>query len=160
VQPDLLICDEPVSSLDVSVRAQILNLLAELQERLGLTLLLIAHDLAAVEQLADRVAVMYLGRIVELAPRAELFSRPLHPYTHALLSAVPRPEPQRRPRVVLAPTRELPRFRLVPAGGTGGCAFQPRCPIARPRCAEEQPPLVELGGGRAAACFYPGDAGR
>jgi oligopeptide/dipeptide ABC transporter ATP-binding protein len=154
--PELLVADEPVSALDVSVRAQILNLLAELQGRLGLALLLIAHDLAAVEQLADRVAVMYLGRIVELAPRAELFARPLHPYTSALLSAVPQPEPGRRPRILLAPTRELPRVRLTEASGTG-CAFQPRCPIARPRCAEERPPLAELGGGRRAACFYPGE---
>ena len=150
--PELLAADEPVSALDVSVRGQILELLAGLQERLGLALLLIAHDMAAVERLADRVAVLYLGRVVELAPRADLFARPLHPYTVCLLSAVPRPEPgRRRERIVLAGDPPSP---LTPPPG---CPFHPRCPIARPRCAAERPPLAEAAPGHRAACFYPGE---
>jgi peptide/nickel transport system ATP-binding protein len=155
-EPDLLVADEPVSSLDVSVRGQILELLAGLRARLGLTLLLIAHDMAAVERLADRVAVMYLGRIVELAPSAALFGRPLHPYTVSLLSAVPVADPgRRRDRIV------LPGEPPSPLGPPPGCPFHPRCPIARPRCAGERPPLarVEESGEweRLAACFYPGE---
>ena len=150
--PELLVADEPVTALDVSIRGQILGLLEDLRERLGLSLLLIAHDLAAVERLADRVAVMYLGRVVELAPRAELFGRPLHPYTVSLLSAVPRPEPgRRRSRIVLG--GEPPS----PLSPPPGCPFHPRCPIARPRCAEETPPLAEIEGGHFAACFYSGE---
>src|SRR6185436_600746 len=150
--PELLAADEPVSALDVSVRGQILELLAGLQERLGLALLLIAHDMAAVERLADRVAVLYLGRVVELAPRADLFARPLHPYTVCLLSAVPRPEPgRRRERIVLQGDPPSP---LAPPPG---CPFHPRCPIARPRCAAERPPLAEAAPGHRAACFYPGE---
>jgi oligopeptide/dipeptide ABC transporter ATP-binding protein len=165
VAPELLVADEPVSSLDVTVRAQILALLADLRRRLDLTLLLIAHDLAAVEQLADRVAVMYLGRIVETAAREELFRRPLHPYTVSLLSAVPRPEPgRRRQRIV------LPGEPPSPVTPPSGCPFHPRCPSARERCAAEHPPLAPLarlapfaevpGGGednRLVACFFPGE---
>jgi oligopeptide/dipeptide ABC transporter ATP-binding protein len=158
-EPELLVADEPVSSLDVSVRGQILALLAGLRRRLGLTLLLIAHDMAAVEQLADRVAVMYLGRIVELSGGAALFRRPLHPYTVSLLSAVPVPDPgRRRDRIVLAGEPPSP---LAPPSG---CPFHPRCPSARPRCAAERPPLAaseeEVGVGeygRMVACFYPGE---
>ncbi len=153
--PELLVADEPVSALDVSIRGQILDLLAGLRERLGLSLLLISHDMAAVERLADRVAVLYLGRVVELAPAMSLFSRALHPYTVCLLSAVPRPEPrprnQRRDRIVL---RGDPPSPTAPPPG---CAFHPRCPIARPRCAEERPPLAEAAPGHWAACFYPGE---
>jgi oligopeptide transport system ATP-binding protein len=151
--PDLLVADEPVSSLDVSVRGQILDLLAGLKERLGLTLLLISHDLAAVERLADRVAVMYLGRIVEIGGRDDVLRRPRHPYTVSLLSAVPRPEPGRkRSRIV------LPGDPPSPMTPPPGCPFHPRCPIARPRCAAERPGLfgVEEEGHRA-ACFYPGE---
>ena len=157
--PELLAADEPVSALDVSIRGQVLNLLSDLQARLGLALLFIAHDMAAVEHLADRVAVLYLGRIVELAPKPDLFLRPLHPYTVCLLSAVPRPEPGRR--------RGQGRERIVlqgdppsPLAPPPGCPFHPRCPIARQRCAEERPPLAQVGGaapGHLAACFYPGE---
>ena len=158
--PDLLVADEPVSSLDVSVRGQILDLLAGLRERLGLALLLISHDMAAVERLADRVAVMYLGQIVELAPSAALFRRPLHPYTASLLSAVPVADPgRRRIRIV------LPGEPPSPLAPPPGCAFHPRCPSARPRCAEEGPALAPLSDGgkeggewaRLGACFYPGE---
>lgn len=155
VGPELLVADEPVSALDVSIRGQILALLDDLRGRLGLSLLLIAHDMAAVERLADRVAVLYLGRVVELAPTAALFSRPLHPYTVCLLSAVPRPEPgRRRDRIVLQGDPPSP---LAPPPG---CPFHTRCPIARPRCAEERPPLTRIAGaapGHLAACFYPGE---
>ncbi len=150
--PELLVADEPVTALDVSIRGQILSLLEDLRQRLGLALLLIAHDMAAVERLADRVAVMYLGRIVEVAPRTALFSQPLHPYTVSLLSAVPRPEPgRRRSRIVLG--GEPPSPMAPPPG----CPFHPRCPIARPRCSEDIPPLAEVAPGRLAACFYPGE---
>ena len=159
-EPDLLVADEPVSSLDVSVRGQILDLLSGLRERLGLTMLLIAHDMAAVERLADRVAVMYLGRIVELAPARELLARPLHPYTASLLSAVPVAAPRRGRRRIVLPG-EPPSPLSVPPG----CPFHPRCPSARPRCAAERPPLAPPGGAEGAgrewarevACFYPGE---
>jgi oligopeptide/dipeptide ABC transporter ATP-binding protein len=160
VGPELLVADEPVSALDVSIRGQILSLLEDLRGRLGLSLLLIAHDMAAVERLADQVAVLYLGRVVERAPKADLFSRPLHPYTVCLLSAVPRPEPgRRRDRIVLQGDPPSP---LAPPPG---CPFHTRCPIARPRCAEETPPLAQVGNiadtapGHLAACFYPGELG-
>jgi peptide/nickel transport system ATP-binding protein len=156
-EPELLVADEPVSSLDVSVRGQILDLLAGLSERLGLSMLLISHDMAAVERLADRIAVMYLGRIVELAPRTELLRRPLHPYTVSLLSAVPVADPTRRggrrDRVML---KGDPPSPVAPPPG---CPFHPRCPSARPRCAAERPPLAGLPGEpeRLVACFYPGE---
>jgi oligopeptide/dipeptide ABC transporter ATP-binding protein len=156
--PDLLVADEPVSALDAAVRTQILDLLAGLRARLGLALLFISHDLAAVERLADRVAVLYLGRVVEEAARDDLFRRPLHPYSVSLLSAVPVPVPgRRRQRVVL---KGEPPSPLAPPAG---CAFHPRCPIARARCAVEAPPLAAVSGGggedagRAVACFYPGE---
>jgi peptide/nickel transport system ATP-binding protein len=153
--PDLLVADEPVSALDVSVRGQVLDLLADLRARLRLSLLFISHDLTAVERLADRVAVLYLGRVVEEATREELFRRPLHPYTISLLSAVPVADPRRRRERIVLPGE--PPGPLAPPAG---CAFHPRCPIARPRCAQETPPLA--GGaageeGHTAACFYPGE---
>ena len=151
--PDLLVADEPVSALDVSVRGQVLNLLARLQKELRLALLLIAHDLALVEQVAHRVMVMYLGRVVESAPAAELFGRPQHPYTAMLLASVPVPDPVARRRRGAA--HGEPASALEPPPG---CPFHPRCPIARPRCAAETPPLAEVGPGHRAACFYPGEA--
>jgi oligopeptide/dipeptide ABC transporter ATP-binding protein len=179
VEPELLVADEPVSALDVSVRSQILNLLAELQQRMGLTLVLIAHDLAAVEQMADRVAVFYLGRIVELAPRAELFAHPLHPYTASLLASVPivawpaTPGGVRRPRQPSPPGPRSFRVRSPlageppsPAAPPPGCPFHPRCPVAQARCAVERPELLPPASGLAAAaagrlvaCFFPASLG-
>jgi peptide/nickel transport system ATP-binding protein len=151
-RPKFVVCDEPVSSLDVSVAAQVLNLLLDLREKKGLSYLFISHDLATVERISDRIAVMYLGRIVEEGPAREVTSRPLHPYTTALLSAVPDPDPASgRLRVVLH--GEPPS----PADPPSGCAFHPRCPIARPRCREETPPLFPFPPGRSAACFFPGE---
>ena len=153
--PELLVADEPVSALDVSVRAQIVNLLAGLQRRFELSLLFIAHDLPLVEHVADRVAVMYLGRIVEMATREALFSRPRHPYTVALIAAVP--------AAGSAPARDGRRRALAageipdPAAPPSGCPYHPRCPIARRRCREERPPLEEFAADSAVACFYPGE---
>jgi oligopeptide transport system ATP-binding protein len=140
--PRFVVADEPISALDVSIRAQIVNLLRDLKERLGLTYLFIAHDLAMVRHMSDRVAVMYLGRIVELATRDELFDRPLHPYTRALLSAIPTPDPeaeQGRVRIVLQ--GDVPS----PANPPSGCRFLTRCPMATAKCAQEDPPLRDLG---------------
>jgi oligopeptide/dipeptide ABC transporter ATP-binding protein len=151
--PKLLVADEPVSAVDVSVRAQVVNLLASLQRELQLTMLFIGHDLAVVEQIADRVAVMYLGQLVEQAAAAELFRRPLHPYSASLLSAVPSAEPAtRRPARILL-SGEPPSPSTPPSG----CRFHPRCPIARARCSVEAPPLVAAGAGRTVACFFPGE---
>jgi oligopeptide transport system ATP-binding protein len=149
MEPSLIICDEPVSALDVSIQAQIINLLEDLQARLGLTYLFIAHDLSVVRHISDRVAVMYLGRIVELADRNALYEDPLHPYTRALLSAVPIPDPKleaTRERMVLR--GEVPSALNPPAG----CGFHPRCPIAVDRCSAEIPLLRELKPGHWAAC--------
>lgn len=138
LQPDLVVADEPVSALDVSVQAQVLNLLKELQEELDLTLLFVAHNLAVVEHISDRVAVMYLGRIVELTDRDTLYRNPLHPYTEALLSAIPVPDPDRpRNRQIL--TGEIPSPLYPPSG----CHFHPRCPIARIGLCDLQDPLLE-----------------
>ena len=147
LNPSLIVADEPVSALDVSVQAQILNLLLDLQERLGLTYLFVAHDLSVVKHLSDRVAVMYVGKIVELAERDQLFSQPKHPYTAALLSAVPKPDPRAR-------SRRVPLRGEVanPAAPPSGCYFHPRCPHVIDVCKTDSPVLEEIAPGQWAAC--------
>lgn len=149
LSPALLVCDEPVSALDVSVQAQVINLLGDLKARLGLAYLFISHDLAVVGHLSDRVAVMYLGRIMELAPTRELYARPVHPYTKALLAAVPRPEPGHRPPAPVA--GETPD----PAAPPSGCVLHPRCPQAGPECAATEPALAALAPGHFVRCHRP-----
>ena len=157
VEPSLIVCDEAVSSLDVSVQAQILNLLKQLQADRGLTYLFITHNLSVVEYLADEVAVMYLGRIVERAPTEDLFSNPRHPYTEALLRSVPRTDPE---GAAIPPALEgdVPS----PANPPSGCHFHPRCPYCFDRCPVETPPLYPAGPGRISRCFLqdPAEAGR
>jgi peptide/nickel transport system ATP-binding protein len=151
-EPEVLIADEPVSALDVSVRAQVVNLLLDLRARRGLAILFVAHDLALVGRIADRVMVLYLGTVVEEGEARAVLGDPLHPYTVALLSAIPEPDPaRRRRRIALA--GEPPS----PASRPSGCRFHPRCPIARDRCRADEPPLVAISATRRVACHFPGE---
>lgn len=149
VNPDFIVCDEPVSALDVSIQAQVINMFDELQEKLGLTYLFIAHDLLVVRHISDRIAVMYLGKMVELAPAAEIYDHPLHPYSKSLLSAVPVPDPKvarANKRIVL--TGDIPS----PLNAPSGCPFRTRCQYACEKCAESMPPFEEVSTGHFVAC--------
>jgi oligopeptide transport system ATP-binding protein len=155
VEPVMLVCDEPVSALDVSIQAQVINLLEELQEKLGLTCLFIAHGLAVVKHISDRTAVMYLGKIVEIADSQDLYARPMHPYTQSLLSAAPIPDPE----------VELTRKRIIlqgdvpsPMNPPSGCRFHTRCPLAIDKCMVQEPLMEETAPGHFAACWRAGES--
>ena len=152
LEPRLIVLDEPVSALDVSVQAQIINLLDDLQDEFGLTYLFVAHDLSVVRHVSDRIAVMYLGKLMELSPSEELYTKPIHPYTFALLSAIPIPDPREnrdRERIVVG--GEPPN----PIDPPSGCVFHPRCPRATDICSEVEPPLARYPSGHLAACHHP-----
>jgi oligopeptide/dipeptide ABC transporter ATP-binding protein len=149
VEPEFLVADEPVSALDVSIQAQVINLLEDLKARFGLTMLFIAHDLAVVEHICDRVIVMYLGKVMEIADADALYARPAHPYTQALLSAVPVPDPSRK-RLRVALKGDIPS----PVNPPSGCVFRTRCPRAEALCAESAPPMRDIGPGHVSACHF------
>jgi peptide/nickel transport system ATP-binding protein len=151
LEPAVLVCDEPVSALDVSVQSQILNLLEAMKEQYSLTLLFISHDLAVVKSISDRIAVMYLGKLCEVASSDEIFENPQHPYTRALLSAIPDPDPFVPEQPMLA-AGDLPS----PVAPPSGCRFRTRCPRAQPRCAEEEPDLRSIDPVHTVACHFPG----
>jgi oligopeptide/dipeptide ABC transporter ATP-binding protein len=152
LQPKLVVCDEPVSALDVSVQAQIVNLLAELQRELGLTYLFIAHDLAVVKHISTRIAVMYLGKVVEMARKSDLYEKPLHPYTQMLIGSVPVSHPRLRNRTFKQPLADIPSELALPAG----CRFHTRCPHTMPICREQEPKLTNAAGDRGVACHLMG----
>ena len=152
MNPRLVIADEPVSALDVSVQAQILNLMQELREQFNLSYLFISHDLSVVQHVSTRVAVMYVGQLVEVAPTDSIFARPLHPYTQALLSSVPLPNPEIRSR-----GKALEGEVADPANPPGGCYFNPRCPFVQDICRTQAPPLTEIEPGRLARCHFAGE---
>jgi peptide/nickel transport system ATP-binding protein len=151
LDPKLIICDEPVSALDVSVQAQILNLLEDMKQRYGLTLVFIAHDLAVVKNVSDRVAVMYLGKLCEVAPPDDLYAKPAHPYTAALLGAIPVPDPTYRPDLDAALAGEIPS----PVAPPSGCRFRTRCPKAEDMCTQVEPKMRQIGLGHHVACHFP-----
>jgi peptide/nickel transport system ATP-binding protein len=151
LKPKLLVCDEPVSSLDVSVQAQILNLLEKMKRRFGLTMLFISHDLAVVKNISDRVAVMYLGKICEIAPAEDLYRSPRHPYSALLLASIPEPDPKKQPFQINTSNLELPS----PSDPPPGCRFHTRCGKARKICSRTAPSLIELDGNRQVACHFP-----
>jgi len=155
LDPKLIICDEPVSALDVSVQAQILNLLEDMKARYGLTLVFIAHDLAVVKNISDRIAVMYLGKLCEVAPPDDLYHKPAHPYTAALLSSIPVPDPKVRPREGDTLAGELPS----PLAPPSGCRFRTRCPKAQDMCAQVEPKMRQVGLGHYVACHFPLEVG-
>jgi peptide/nickel transport system ATP-binding protein/oligopeptide transport system ATP-binding protein len=151
LRPKFIVADEPVSALDVSIQSQVLNILKDLQAEFDLTYLFIAHNMSVVEHVSDRVAVMYLGKLVELAGRDELFANPLHPYTQALMSAIPIPDPHVRKQRILLPG-DVPS----PVNPPGGCRFHPRCPVAVAHCAAQEPPTHEVSRDHWVACWRVG----